>query len=202
MSLSPIEVNMGTNMILRTFLVVLISISGAKADTAIFAGGCFWCVEAAYQDLEGVQGAISGFTGGKLLNPTYRGNHRGHYEAVEVTYDPGIISYQALLDVFWRNIDPFDNHGQFCDKGPSYRSAIFYGGDEEEQLARASLADVAARFETQVVATELLPASRFWPVEESHQDYYKKNPIRYRLYRGGCGRDRRLKEVWGEVAGH
>ena len=179
---------------------VLLLSSGVQADTAVFAGGCFWCVEAAYQDIEGVTGAVSGFTGGKLKNPTYNGNHRGHYEAVKVTYDPAVVSYEQLLKVFWHNIDPFDDRGQFCDKGPSYRSAIFFT-DEQRPLADASKDDVVRQFEPELVVTELLPAAKFWPVEAAHQNYYKKNPIRYHFYRTGCGRDRRLNQVWGDAAG-
>lgn len=179
---------------------VLLLSGGVQADTAVFAGGCFWCVEAAYQDIEGVTGAVSGFTGGKLKNPTYNGNHRGHYEAVKVTYDPAVVSYEQLLKVFWHNIDPFDDRGQFCDKGPSYRSAIFFT-DEQRPLADASKDDVVRQFEPELVVTELLPAAKFWPVEAAHQNYYKKNPIRYHFYRAGCGRDRRLNQVWGDAAG-
>ena len=170
------------------------------ADTAVFAGGCFWCVEAAYQDIEGVTDAVSGFTGGKLKNPTYSGNHRGHYEAVKVTYDPAVINYEQLLEVFWHNIDPFDDRGQFCDKGDSYRSAIFLT-DEQRSQAESSKEKVVQKFQSEVVVTELLPVSKFWPVEAGHQDYYKKNPIRYHLYRNGCGRDRRLNQIWGDSAG-
>ena len=179
---------------------VLLLSGGVQADTAVFAGGCFWCVEAAYQDIEGVTGAVSGFTGGNLKNPTYNGNHRGHYEAVKVTYDPAVVSYEQLLKVFWHNIDPFDDRGQFCDKGPSYRSAIFFT-EEQRPLADASKDDVVRQFEPELVVTELLPAAKFWPVEAAHQDYYKKNPIRYHIYRTGCGRDRRLNQVWGDAAG-
>jgi peptide-methionine (S)-S-oxide reductase len=179
---------------------VLLLSGGVQADTAVLAGGCFWCVEAAYQDIEGVTGAVSGFTGGKLKNPTYNGNHRGHYEAVKVTYDPAVVSYEQLLKVFWHNIDPFDDRGQFCDKGPSYRSAIFFT-DEQRPLADASKDDVVRQFEPELVVTELLPAAKFWPVEAAHQNYYKKNPIRYHFYRTGCGRDRRLNQVWGDAAG-
>jgi len=170
------------------------------ADTAVFAGGCFWCVEAAYQDIEGVTDAVSGFTGGKLKNPTYSGNHRGHYEAVKVTYDPAVINYEQLLKVFWHNIDPFDDRGQFCDKGDSYRSAIFLT-DEQRSQAESSKKKVVQKFQSEVVVTALLPVSKFWPVEAGHQDYYKKNPIRYHLYRNGCGRDRRLNQIWGDAAG-
>ena len=183
-----------------TLWFVLLLSRGVQADTAVFAGGCFWCVEAAYQDIEGVTDAVSGFTGGQLKNPTYNGNHRGHYEAVKVTYEPAVVSYEQLLNVFWYNIDPFDDRGQFCDKGHSYRSAIFFT-DEQRSLATASKDHVVRQFEPELVVTELLPIAKFWPVEEAHQDYYKKNPIRYHFYRTGCGRDRRLNQVWGDAAG-
>ena len=173
----------------------------AKADRAVFAGGCFWCVEALYQELEGVTEAVSGFTGGKLKNPTYRGNHRGHFEAVEVTYDPEVVTYQELLALFWVNIDPFNNRGQFCDRGPSYRSAVFVANDHERSLAEETKQAVMDRFESKVF-TEILPVSDFYPVEAGHQDYYKKNPFRYRLYRSGCKRDARLKAIWGDSASH
>lgn len=186
------------NLLMAAMLSLLSTYSHAAENTAIFAGGCFWCVEAAYQETEGVISAVSGFTGGTLRNPTYSGNHAGHFEAVKVKYDDEIISYQTLLDIFWRNIDPFDDAGQFCDKGPSYRSAIFYKGDEQMALANSSLTAVASRFPNQPVVTQILPAKRFWPVENAHQDYYKKNPIRYGFYRRGCGRDARLNMIWGE----
>ena len=185
------------------FIGVIYSFSHVgRADTAVFAGGCFWCVEAAYQELDGVTNAVSGFTGGKLPNPTYSGNHEGHYEAVQVTFDPEQVSYEKLLEVFWHNIDPFDDSGQFCDKGPSYRSAVFVKGDQQAALAEASRKAVVAEFSTQTVVTQILPARRFWPVESAHQDYYLKNPIRYRFYRTGCGRDNRLNEIWGDRARH
>lgn len=172
-----------------------------KADTAVFAGGCFWCIEALYQELEGVSDARSGFTGGTLKNPTYSGNHEGHYEAVEVVYDPEVVSYAELLDLFWVNIDPLDNRGQFCDKGPSYRSAIFVSNASERELAEATRRTVMDRFK-QEVFTEILPVATFYPVEEYHQDYYTKNPLRYRFYRSGCRRDSRLKALWGDSALH
>ena len=174
----------------------------ALAAEAIFAGGCFWCVEALYQETGGVSEVVSGFTGGSHPNPSYSGRHDGHYEAVKVIYDPSVVTYQALLDLYWVNIDPFDDRGQFCDKGPSYRAAIFVGSDEERKRAEASKAKVAAKFPNQKVATEILPKAKFFPVVESHQDYYKKNPIRYRYYRRGCGRDARLTEIWGDRAKH
>ena len=174
----------------------------ALADEAVFAGGCFWCVEALYQEQAGVSNVVSGFTGGTLRNPTYNGNHRGHYEAVKVTYDPSVISYQDLLDLYWVNIDPFDDKGQFCDKGPSYRAAIFVQDEKERALALASKEKVMARFEGETVYTEILSTKRFYPVEKFHQDYYKKNPIRYKFYRSGCRRDQRLEQIWGDDATH
>lgn len=173
----------------------------ALADTAVFAGGCFWCVEALYEEVEGVKDVVSGFTGGAHPNPTYNGRHDGHYEAVEVTYDPAVVSYQELLDLFWVNVDPFDNFGQFCDKGPSYRSGIFVADDEQRALAVASKKRVEQKFEGRVF-TEVLPAATFFPVEEYHQNYSTKNPIRYRYYRFGCRRDARLEQIWGEDARH
>lgn len=181
---------------------LLFVVNTASADKAVFAGGCFWCMEAEFQELKGVDSVVSGFTGGKLKNPTYKGDHRGHYEAVEVSYDPAIISYQQLLDVFWVNIDPFDVQGQFCDKGPSYLSAIFVGDNSQRELAQASLVEITRKFATQKVVTPILSTSKFWPVEEYHQDYYQKNPLRYKYYRYGCRRDNRLEELWGGAATH
>jgi len=181
-------------------LIVLLALTSpvmADSATAIFAGGCFWCMEADYEKQAGVTGVVSGFTGGTLPNPTYSGNHQGHFEAVEVTYDPAIVDYAELLDVFWKNVDPFDNQGQFCDKGPSYRSAIFPGSESEKVLAEQSKAKVAARFSGQTVYTEIRDRGQFWPVEEYHQDYYLKNPVRYKYYRWNCGRDQRLEQLWG-----
>jgi peptide-methionine (S)-S-oxide reductase len=145
---------------------------------------------------------VSGFTGGTLQNPTYSGNHAGHFEAVKITYDPAVVSYQQLLDQFWVSIDPFDDKGQFCDKGFSYRSAIFPGNAAERALAEASKVAVQKRFADAVVYTEIRDASEFWPVEEYHQDYYLKNPLRYKYYRWNCGRDQRLEQIWGQSAAH
>ena len=183
-------------------IILLAGIAPASADsaTAIFAGGCFWCMESDFEKRAGVTGVISGFTGGALKNPTYSGNHQGHFEAVEVTYDPAIVSYQDLLDLFWVNVDPFDNKGQFCDKGFSYRSAIFPNSAEEKTLAEQSKAKVEARFSGQHVYTEIRDGGAFWPVEEYHQDYYLKNPVRYKYYRWNCGRDQRLQQLWGSDA--
>ncbi|MBL4680667.1 MAG: peptide-methionine (S)-S-oxide reductase MsrA [Pseudomonadales bacterium] len=185
-----------------SFVLIIMLFShtlAVRADTAIFAGGCFWCVEALYQEVEGVTGAVSGFTGGILKNPTYSGNHRGHYEAVKVTYNPEIVTYEELLVLFWVNIDPFNNKGQFCDRGPSYRSAIFTSDEEELKLASEGKEKIKAKFKLDVY-TEILKTSRFYPVERGHQDYYLKNPFRYKIYRQGCGRDKRLKEIWGSAA--
>ena len=177
----------------------------ASADKAIFAGGCFWCMESDFEKLKGVTDVISGFTGGKLKDPTYRGNHQGHYEAVEVTYDPSKVSYKELLDHYWVNIDPFDARGQFCDKGPSYLSAIFVGNTKEKQLAEASRRKVVEKFPNKKVITPILNTSTFYPIkgnESHHQNYYKNNSVRYKYYRWSCGRDQRLKDIWGDKATH
>jgi len=196
------------NSLKRCLVVTLLSTTGLVstglvADTAVLAGGCFWCMEKDFEALEGVSEAVSGFTGGTAENPTYRGDHEGHYEAVQITYDPGVVSYQDLLDHFWVNIDPFDARGQFCDKGPSYRSAVFVANDQERELAERSKERVAERFPDQTVVTPILPAATFYPIkgdEIHHQDFYKKSPVRYKAYRWGCGRDKRLTDIWGDDA--
>jgi len=173
----------------------------ASAATAIFAGGCFWCVESDFEKVKGVSEAISGFTGGTLKNPTYNGDHTGHLEAVEVHYDPKVVSYQDLLHYYWRHIDPFDDGGQFCDRGPTYRSAIFVANDEERKLAEASKREVEKQFPGQTVATQIRDAKTFYPIkgdESYHQDYYKKYPYKYKFYRWNCGRDQRVEEIWGK----
>ena len=170
------------------------------ADKAVFAGGCFWCMESDFEKLEGVSEVISGFTGGTAENPTYNGDHTGHYEAVEIHFDPAVISYHQLLVNYWVNIDPFDDFGQFCDKGPSYKSAIFVANDQERELAEKSKQEVVNKFPDQDVVTPILDLSEFFPIkgaEEGHQDYYKKNPARYKTYRYLCGRDKRLEQIWG-----
>lgn len=186
--------------------VVLLAVSTQVfAAKTILAGGCFWCMEADFEKLDGVVDVISGFTGGTLQNPTYSGNHEGHYEAVEITYDPETLDYQDLLDYYWLQIDPFDDGGQFCDRGHSYLAAIFTANDEEREIAKKSKEKIQAMFPDRKVVTPILAATTFWPIkgEESyHQDYYKNNPIRYNYYRWGCGRDQRLKEVWGNRATH
>lgn len=174
------------------------------AATAIFAGGCFWCMEKPFDELPGVIDTTSGYTGGSVANPSYEqvsAGGTGHFEAVKVTYNASRVSYEELLDVFWRNIDPVDSRGQFCDKGSQYRSAIFYTNEEQQAVAVDSKAELAnsGQFE-QEVATEILVASEFYPAEEYHQDYYETHPMRYKIYRFGCGRDQRLAEIWGETA--
>ena len=177
----------------------------ALADKAILAGGCFWCMEADFEKLPGVLDVVSGFTGGTLKNPTYNGNHEGHYEAVEITYDPQKVSYRQLLDYYWRHIDPFDAGGQFCDRGHSYQSAVFVANDNERKIAEESKKAVAALFPKQTVVTPILAATTFYPItgdESYHQDYARNNPVRYQYYRWGCGRDQRIKAIWGDKAGH
>ena len=186
--------------VLLAFTTVLATAARAEQRRAYFAGGCFWCVEADFQKLEGVGDVVSGFTGGELPNPTYRGNHEGHYEAVEVNYDDSVISYGELLRYFWRHVDPLDAGGQFCDRGFSYKTAIFVSNDEERRAAQATRAEVDALFPGSDVATEILPAGRFWPVEEYHQEYADKNPLRYGFYRRACGRDSRVDELWEDKA--
>ncbi len=160
---------------------------------AVFAGGCFWCVESDFEHLEGVIEAVSGYTGGDLRNPTYQ-NHEGHLEAVRVTYDPARVSYAQLLRHFWRHHDPLDGGGQFCDRGPAYRPAIF-AAPAQRAAAEASRAE-AARTLGRDVYTPVLPLGRFWEAEAYHQDYSEKNPTSYRFYRWRCGRDQRVEEVW------
>ncbi|MCK5334680.1 MAG: peptide-methionine (S)-S-oxide reductase MsrA [Gammaproteobacteria bacterium] len=180
-------------------------ITNALADKAVFAGGCFWCMESDFEKLQGVTSVVSGFTGGIIKNPTYNGNHKGHYEAVEIIYDEEKVSYEELLQYFWVNIDPFDSRGQFCDKGPSYLSAIFVASEKEKVLAAQSRKKVVEQFPERKVITPILKLSTFYPIkgnESYHQDYYKNNPVRYKYYRWSCGRDQRLKDIWGDKAIH
>ncbi|MCG6657386.1 peptide-methionine (S)-S-oxide reductase MsrA [Halomonas campisalis] len=170
---------------------------------AIFGGGCFWCVEEAFDRVPGVMATTSGFSGGHLENPSYNqvvAGGTGHAEVVKVEYDPERVDYATLLHVFWRNIDPFAVNRQFCDAGEAYRSAIFYTSDDERALAEATRDAHAERFERDI-ATEISPFEAFYPAEEYHQDYYRKNPVRYQYYKAACGRERRLEEVWGDEAG-
>lgn len=184
-------------------VVALSLFRGAAAEapaTAIFAGGCFWCVEADFEKLPGVTKAESGYIGGKVANPTYEevsAGRTGHAEAVRVWYDPQQVSYEQLLDFFWRHVDPTVKDRQFCDVGSQYRTAIFYENDAQRAAAEASKAALEKSGRFPRIYTEIAPAGTFYLAEEYHQDYYKKNPIRYRYYRTGCGRDARVAEVWG-----
>jgi len=179
----------------------------APADTdtrvavATFAGGCFWCVEEAFEKVPGVIRAVSGYTGGTVDRPTYEevsSKSTGHYEAVQVAFDPTKVSYAQLVDWFWRNIDPFDADGQFCDKGSPYHTAIFTHDAEQHRTAEASkqALEASGRFKERI-ATKILPAEPFWVAEDYHQDYYKKNPHRYSYYKTACGRAQRLEQIWG-----
>ena len=171
--------------------------------TAIFAGGCFWCMEKPFDELEGVISTTSGYTGGRVDNPSYElvsGGSTGHIEAVQIVYDPTQITYEKLLETYWRQVDPFDGEGQFCDKGNVYVPAIFPANPAEEAAAQASKQAIATRFVGQDIAVRIIAARTFWPAEDYHQDYYKKNPVRYAYYRNGCGRDARLRAVWGSEA--
>ena len=180
------------------------STPAATTAKATFAGGCFWCMEPPFDKLDGVTSTISGYIGGTKTNPTYEqvsAGSTGHAEAVQVTYDPKKVSYEKLLDVYWHNIDPTQKDAQFCDHGTQYRSGIFYHDADQKRLAEASKAelDKSKPFKGAIV-TEITQAATFYPAEEYHQDYYLKNPVRYKYYRSGCGRDNRLKEVWGSAA--
>ena len=171
-------------------------------ETAIFAGGCFWCMEPPFDKLDGVISTTSGYTSGHKKNPTYKevsAGSTGHTEAIQITFDPEKISYAELLEVFWRNIDPVAVNRQFCDSGTQYRSGIYYLNETQEKTAKNSLQKLQKNkpFE-EAIATELIAASTFYPAEDYHQDYYLKNPLRYKFYRYSCGRDQRLDELWGE----
>jgi peptide-methionine (S)-S-oxide reductase len=170
-----------------------------RLATAVFAGGCFWCTEADFEKMPGVVSAVSGYAGGKEANPTYEQVVRkqtGHLEVVQVTYDPSKVSYAALVDRFWPTIDPTDAGGQFCDRGASYATAVFVADAAQQRAAETSRAAAQKRLGKSIV-TPIRPAARFWPAEGYHQDYARKNPLRYNTYRKGCGRDARLKALWG-----
>ena len=175
--------------------------AGPGMTKATFAGGCFWCMEPPFDQLDGVISTTSGYTGGERRHPTYgdvSASRTAHAEAVQVVYDPAKVSYARLLEVFWRNIDPLTRNRQFCDGGAQYRTAVFFHDDEQERLARESKQHLeeSGRFKDPIV-TQIAEAGEFWAAEDYHQDYYMKNPIRYKVYRYGCGRDRRLEELWG-----
>lgn len=192
---------------LLSVLVLVISLAGTAAaqnqtETATFAGGCFWCMEKPYDQLDGVISTTSGFSGGRTTDPTYkevsRGN-TGHIEVVNVVYDPARVSYEELLYVYWRNIDPFDGGGQFCDRGHTYQPAIFYHNDEQRLAAQTGKEEVSDRFSRRV-HTSIREFKAFYSADAYHQDYYQRNPIRYNYYRSSCGRDARLNEIWGDEA--
>jgi peptide-methionine (S)-S-oxide reductase len=199
------------NYALRLILIISILLIPfqqvlAATEKAIFAGGCFWCMEAPFDKLPGVVSVIPGYSGGLEKNPTYKqvsAGSTGHAEVVQIVFDPAKTSYAKLLDVFWHNIDPTAKARQFCDSGSQYRSAIFYQGDQQKRAALQSKAALEKNrpFKGEIV-TEITPAGEFYAAEEYHQHYYKKNPLRYKYYRSSCGRDQRLKELWGSAAGH
>lgn len=171
----------------------------SKTARAIFAGGCFWCMEPVFHNTEGVVAVASGYTGGAVKNPTYEQvstGATGHFEANEVVYDPAKVRYETLLERYWANIDPLDGGGQFFDRGPQYRTAIFYVIEEQKTLAEASKQAMEKKLGRKI-ATEILPAGEFYPAEDYHQDYYKKNPVRYNAYKKGSGREEKLQDIWG-----
>ncbi|GAK59399.1 peptide methionine sulfoxide reductase msrA 1 [Candidatus Vecturithrix granuli] len=195
------------NRVVLAGLLVFLAFNTAHAETlpsdqlakATFAGGCFWCMEPPYDKLEGVISTTSGYIGGHKDNPTYEevsAGDTGHIEAVEIAYDPGKIRYEDLLEVFWRNIDPTEKDGQFCDYGDQYRTAIFYHNEEQKRLAEQSKQALLDSGKFKEIFTEIVPASTFYPAEDYHQDFYQNNPLRYAYYRSVCGRDARLEELW------
>ncbi len=196
-------------LIMTGLLVLLMAASkvmSANLEKATFAGGCFWCMESPFDKIPGVVSVTSGYTGGQKKNPTYEevsAGGTGHAESVQIIYDPSKVTYETLLNIFWHNIDPTTMDRQFCDSGHQYRSAIFYHNEEQLRLAlrSKSLLEKTKPFKEPIV-TEIVPATEFYPAEDYHQHYYKKNPIRYKFYRTWCGGDKRLKELWGNMAGH
>jgi len=173
-----------------------------NTKTALFAAGCFWCIQPPFDQMAGVLKTTVGYTAGHTENPSYQEVSKGttgHTEAIEVTYNPEVVSYEKLLEVFWQNVDPFDAGGQFCDRGSQYRAGVYFKTPAEEATAKASAASIGHQFD-QPVAVEIVKATSFYPAEEYHQGYYKKNPVRYKYYRYGCGRDKRLKAIWGDEA--
>ncbi|SON55113.1 Peptide methionine sulfoxide reductase MsrA [Hartmannibacter diazotrophicus] len=189
-------------LLLAAALVLGAAPAAAASKTAVFAGGCFWCVEADFDHVPGVLKTTSGYIGGTVENPSYKqvsAGGTGHYEAVEITYDPSKVSYDALVTYFFHSVDPLDAHGQFCDRGDSYRTAIFVGNGEERSVAEAAKA-AAHKVLGRKIATKIIDRPTFYPAEQYHQGYYEKNPIRYRYYRTRCGRDQRVKSLWGKSA--
>jgi peptide-methionine (S)-S-oxide reductase len=187
-----------TAAFLAAFMVAGGAYSSKAADTktAIFAGGCFWCMEAAFDEVTGVTETISGYAGGTKPNPTY-GSHEGYVEAVKVTYDPSKVTYAQLLEDYWHNIDPFDASGQFCDKGPAYHTVIFTSDDQEKALAEKTKQEIADEYK-QKVATQIRPTTTFTAAEEYHQNYHNLNPVSYKYYKWNCGRAQRLADIWGD----
>lgn len=183
-------------LLIVSLLTFSMAASAGMTAEAIFAGGCFWCMEPPFDKAIGVLSTTSGYTGGTKVSPTYEdvsSGKTGHYEAIKVVYDPSSISYKELVNIFWKNIDPLDGSGQFCDKGQQYTSAIFYQDETQKKLAEESKTSLE---KGQKFKTKILKAQAFYPAEDYHQDYYKKNPVRYKYYRYQCGRDKRLEEVW------
>jgi peptide-methionine (S)-S-oxide reductase len=190
-------------VVVSWLVLAAIAADAQERAKATFAGGCFWCMEPPFDKLEGVISTTSGYTGGHKANPTYAevsAGSTGHTEAVEIVYDPSKLTYARLLEVFWRNVDPTTPDRQFCDVGSQYRAAIFFHDESQRRLAEESKQAVAQRLQ-QPVVTQVVPAATFYVAEEYHQDYYRKNPIRYKVYRTGCGRDRRLEQLWGKATG-
>ena len=176
----------------------------AKLETAVFAGGCFWCMENDMKAIPGVVSVDSGYTGGTLKDPHYSDvitEQTGHYESVRVKFDPAKITYRQLLDRYWKLVDPTDNAGQFCDRGPSYRPAVFVSGPAQQKVAEESRAAAAKNLKTGRMLAQILPATTFYPAEEEHRDYAKRHSLSYEMYRTGCGRDARLAAVWGRAGG-
>ncbi|NIC07816.1 peptide-methionine (S)-S-oxide reductase MsrA [Billgrantia bachuensis] len=179
------------------------AMASEETASAVFGGGCFWCVEEAFDKVEGVVSTTSGYSGGHVENPSYEqvvDGGTGHVEVVRVEYDPAAVDYATLLHVFWRNVDPFAVDRQFCDEGESYRSVIYTASEEERELAEATRDELSERFDREIV-TEISDFEAFYPAEGYHQDYYRKNPVRYNFYKSACGREERLEEVWGDEAG-
>jgi peptide-methionine (S)-S-oxide reductase len=201
---------LGALLLLAGFAIALhsphpgIAAPQARLASAVFAGGCFWCTESDFDHIPGVVSTISGYAGGKLVNPSYEqvsAGGTGHIESVRVVYDPAKVSYRTLVARFFRTVDPLDAGGQFCDRGYQYRTAIFVANAAERTIAEATRKRAAALLK-KPVATLILPAARFYPAEGYHQDYYRKNPVRYKYYRWRCGREARLSQLWGQSAGH
>lgn len=195
----------GSLLLLLLFGLLGTTLWAEESAKATFAGGCFWCMEEAFDKVDGVSETISGYAGGDVADPTYEqvtSGNTGHYEVLQVTYNPNVVSYEELLYHFWRNVDPVDGGGQFCDRGSQYLSAIFYHDRRQERLARNSLRELESsdRF-SRPIATDIIELDEFYPAEGYHQNYYERNPLRYNFYKTACGREARLRSVWGEEAG-